>query len=333
MQQARRTFIHTALYAMAIALVVAACAVAFFLRSQSVLKTDLQEKLMTYATLSAARFTAQEIEAIQGEEDMGTPLFRELVARTKSIKNSLPDVTFVYVMRRTQDPMQLEFVLEDDMLDTIEELDENGDGILQADEKVVVPGELFDISDVPAMQHDAFVGPAVDAKITHDQWGSWISAYAPIRDAQGNTVAILGVDMDAEHFMAATLQVLSPAALQLGIGGIVLLMSSFTYILWRRRALVHQLIEERRHHVATEASHKLGNPIASLRWWLELLEEPLEEADAAAARQELSNATDRLWHAVEELNAAESTEETEEEIHARLAAQTEQELSEQGSTK
>jgi methyl-accepting chemotaxis protein len=32
-----------------------------------------------------------------------------------------------------------------------------------------------------------------------DQWGSWISAYTPLRDKNGNVVAILGVDIEANY--------------------------------------------------------------------------------------------------------------------------------------
>ncbi len=35
-----------------------------------------------------------------------------------------------------------------------------------------------------------------------DKWGTFLSGYAPIKDAAGNTVAILGVDMDATDVMA-----------------------------------------------------------------------------------------------------------------------------------
>ena len=40
----------------------------------------------------------------------------------------------------------------------------------------------------------------VDLKPYSDDWGTFISAFAPIRDSAGNQVAILGVDLDARQY-------------------------------------------------------------------------------------------------------------------------------------
>ncbi len=63
-------------------------------------------------------------------------------------------------------------------------------------------GEEYDVSPYPEMQL-AFEGPIADEEITMDKWGVWLSAYAPIYDKRGTAVAILGIDMDVGHVLAA----------------------------------------------------------------------------------------------------------------------------------
>ena len=43
----------------------------------------------------------------------------------------------------------------------------------------------------------AFNRPIADKEITTDEWGSWLSAYAPIYDGRGRPVAIVGIDASA----------------------------------------------------------------------------------------------------------------------------------------
>ncbi|WOB42185.1 HAMP domain-containing protein [Thermoleptolyngbya oregonensis NK1-22] len=42
-------------------------------------------------------------------------------------------------------------------------------------------------------------GETVNRDLYTDQWGSWISAYTPIRDKNGKIVAVLGADIEADH--------------------------------------------------------------------------------------------------------------------------------------
>jgi HAMP domain-containing protein len=42
-------------------------------------------------------------------------------------------------------------------------------------------------------------GETVNRDLYTDKWGSWISAYTPIRDERGKIVAVLGADIEADH--------------------------------------------------------------------------------------------------------------------------------------
>ena len=55
-------------------------------------------------------------------------------------------------------------------------------------------GETYDITPYPEIM-EAMKFPAADKKMTKDKWGAWLSAYAPIQERNGKTVAILGIDV------------------------------------------------------------------------------------------------------------------------------------------
>ncbi|MBZ0115608.1 MAG: NTP transferase domain-containing protein, partial [Sandaracinaceae bacterium] len=88
--------------------------------------------------------------------------------------------------------------------------------------------EPYDASGLPELR-SAFAGPRVESELKTDAWGPSLSGYAPIRDASGRAVAVLGVDVDAtslarvdERALALTLPIHALALVVLAIAGVVL---------------------------------------------------------------------------------------------------------------
>ena len=73
-----------------------------------------------------------------------------------------------------------------------------------ADENVY-PGEPYDAERLtPQAYKFALYKPIFEEQLAADQWGRFLSGYAPIRDEKGNTVAVLGLDMEIEHLYRLT---------------------------------------------------------------------------------------------------------------------------------
>lgn len=71
--------------------------------------------------------------------------------------------------------------------------------IIDADEDPVELGEEYDY--LPEIK-TAFGGiPSSDEEMTVDEWGTVLSGYAPVINNQGETVAIVGVDIDASDIL------------------------------------------------------------------------------------------------------------------------------------
>ena len=134
-----------------------------------------------------------------------------LVAVCASLATDDPDLQSIYVLAGDSSETQLRFAA--DWVRT-------GTPAARA--------EPYDASGLPELR-SAFAGPRVESELKTDAWGPSLSGYAPIRDASGRAVAVLGVDVDAtslarvdERALALTLPIHALALVVLAIAGVVL---------------------------------------------------------------------------------------------------------------
>lgn len=86
----------------------------------------------------------------------------------------------------------------------------------------VAPGTAYDARGVPLLMA-AVRGPQVERDVVADAWGPTLSGYAPIVDASGRAVAVLGVDIAASTIAAREREAIGRAALLFGIAALVLI--------------------------------------------------------------------------------------------------------------
>jgi signal transduction histidine kinase len=258
----------------------------FWMRGQSILRSDLRDRLRSTASIASNLIDAKDIQMIHSANDMDTAAFRRLVAALQSIRHADSHVRYAYVMRRTNDPLILEFVADADALGTIEELDINGNGIMESNEEGSHPGERYDITDMPKLQGEAFEYATVDTAFTKDQWGILISGYAPIRDAKGNTIAVLGIDMVADDFIALSQRIFSPFALLVVALAGLFIAGLIQWYSMKRRAAANTMLNKERSGLLQLALHRLGTPLTIFKWSLEILADcaggkacPIEDID------------------------------------------------------
>ncbi len=243
----------------------------FFVRGSTLMEGQLKEKLRTTAAMAAMQFDPVVLDRMRGRSAMETRAFTDVVERLRSIREQIPQIRFAYIMRKTADPSILEFVADADSLATLAELDSDRDGLVDTDEQASFPGDTYDIFEVPALQHAAFAGPTVDEEFTEDQWGTFMSGYAPIRDGRGNAIAVLGIDMDANDYLALSRSIFSPVAfLLLSLVGVVLMVIVGVF-LWRRKIESLERLHRERSGLLLLAMHQIGSPLTIIRWSLEAL--------------------------------------------------------------
>ncbi len=249
----------------------------FFFRAQMHMEEQLKDSLKMSVSMAAEQFNAEDITRIGDRESMTDPVFEKIVDSLYRLRAAAPNIRFAYILRKTEDPQMLEFVADADSLTSDEELDVNDDGTVDADENVAsFPGDPYDLLQAPAMI-EGFDGPATDHTIVRDKWSASMSGYAPIRNADGEAVAILGIDMDAADFVRLSQSVFSPVAYLTFLVTVILLVLYILAFLWQRRIESLKRIEEERSGVMLLTFHQLGTPLTIIRWSLEALKEALTE--------------------------------------------------------
>ncbi len=151
----------------------------------------LKEKVISIASTGALQFDAADVNAVWKPEDIQKPEYAKLVATLNLIRRSNTDIQYTYIMRKTDDPLKMAFVADADSLYPNQKKDLNRDGVIDEADALSIPGELY--GDFYPFIREALIKPM--ASVATDLWGTFISGHAPIRDKDGNAVAILGVDI------------------------------------------------------------------------------------------------------------------------------------------
>jgi putative nucleotidyltransferase with HDIG domain len=102
----------------------------------------------------------------------------------------------------------------------------------------------------------AFSGATSDSKLSIDEWGAALSGYAPIKDKNGKTIAILGVDITAADVYAAQKEVRTRAILVLLLG---IILSVLLGMLLSRRITspIRKLVNGTRHISMGDLTYKV----------------------------------------------------------------------------
>lgn len=243
--------------------------------TQRILTSRLQDRMIAIAATAASQFDSNDIELIKQineNEPINSSRLKIIVEKLQMIRGANENIQFAYIMRRTNDPSVVEFVADADSLTPIEELDVNGNGELEDDELVPLPGDPYDISDFPVLRDEAFYHPAVDNELQQDQWGLIMAAYAPITDVNGDTVAIIGIDVLVNDFNSKTQETLMPFLLFVVF--LVLLLMLLTLMLarvWNDKVEAIQELDSQKDELLSIVSHQLATPISSMKWYLEMM--------------------------------------------------------------
>ena len=212
-------FVHKLVVALWLTSTVATLITGVFLSSQAIgdQKEGLRRMVSSAAASAALLVDAQTHQAFidMGENAGDHPDFQTTSDRLQSFRSKWPRVRFIYTM--TQLPESAETGVVAFVVDASEEIDENNNNVIDPDEAVAPPMDRYPADELP-MLHQGFTEPSADEEPYSDQWGTWLSGYAPILDADGKpTGSIVGIDvpveqleeMNREFILSATVLIIS----------------------------------------------------------------------------------------------------------------------------
>lgn len=147
-------------------------------KTKQALLDSTRDDMLQIVGIISTQFTPQEVEQIAsmqpGQET--SPEFLALKAKMQNLRSLSPNIINLYTMKLEPDNT-ITFLVDD--------LDEDPATIGQQYEE---PEQRL---------YEAVNGPKVSDDIYTDEWGTFLSGYAPLKDSTGKTVVLLGADMQA----------------------------------------------------------------------------------------------------------------------------------------
>jgi len=157
--------------------------VIFGLWKQS-LRDDLAQRLAELAGTSALLIAVEDHAGLRDPADMDGPVYRALREKLRSVRQLSPEVHFLYTFRWTEGEPRPRFVLDT--------------GTPGVDFSPL--GEPYQ-SMTPTLKA-AFEKPysiRVEPDFYTDEYGTFLSAFAPLVDRAGRLEGVLGIDIDAQR--------------------------------------------------------------------------------------------------------------------------------------
>ncbi len=252
-------------------------------RSGEAVREQLRAQIVGFAPTYADEFARRGASSIDLHTPPDDPVFLELIETQIRWLRTNPAVSDIYTFRVVDGECRL-------IVDSETDYNRNGvyDGEREARTRI---GESFGKAEEPEQR--AMNGEyTFTNEIYTDRWGTWVSAYAPIFDEDGNVHSVLGVDFPAHRWVSkiATAQRTELGIflfIHLVIVGAAAGMRIRGEALDRARVINHDLREamQRAEQASTakseflaNMSHEIRTPMNAILGYTEILLE--SEADA-----------------------------------------------------
>ncbi len=180
---------------------------------------QLRDRLKVITQTAALSVDAAELNNIPlNHEGINNPFFKGIAIQLLKIKQINPDIRYIYIMKKTDEQGIWQFVVDPDALT------EKTTGTRLTS----YPGDKYDAKRLPEMLK-AFDGASADTDLIADEWGKFLSGYAPIFAQNNVPVAILGIDIDAADVYSARKDLLYRGIFVLFMGIIIALGLGFIF--------------------------------------------------------------------------------------------------------
>jgi hypothetical protein len=175
-------------------IIIAGLATLAYTSSDAALKSTAQFGLTSTAGVMATEINASEIAGIKPGDENSTQ-YLAIAQKLRTMRSMNDHIINAYIITVNTTDKSATFLVDD-----LYPVDPSGSArIGQADTS---PDKMQIFA--------ALSGPTVSPQPYSDSWGSFMSAYAPIddslNDSNGNTVAVLGIDVAAGDYVTSTSQ-------------------------------------------------------------------------------------------------------------------------------
>ncbi|MEW6754649.1 MAG: SpoIIE family protein phosphatase [Candidatus Latescibacterota bacterium] len=178
-------------------------AVSFQVSKQAV-KEGVQRRLRHVVGIAAMQIDADAHSRINSQEDEAGPEYAAIRRQVQRIKAAIPDIGYVETVRKRPDGTVL-FVVDADTT-----------------EQMVHVGEVYEsASALFRATADTLNSVLVESDFYDDEWGRWLSGYAPLYTSEGRRDGFLQVDLSADQVSAYSRRFLWLALAAFAVMGVV----------------------------------------------------------------------------------------------------------------
>lgn len=187
----------------------------FFFKATKLRDDAFKQYLENLTEVSATLIPGEEVRSISLKDGCEkSPEGLALIKKLKSIRAVDSDIFDTYIMVEDPDPDFVRFVTNADRERT-----------------PVGCGERYDIRTEPGVRQ-GFTSSFVDLEPSTDKWGTWISAFAPIRTRSKEIVGVLGVDIAEQTVVAIRQEFFSLFLISIGACLVFSLVIGLLSSLW-----------------------------------------------------------------------------------------------------
>lgn len=190
---ARHTTLRTKLavrFALLSLLVSIALGTTFYLYLRTQIRRELKQHLLDVVGLTAAQVSGDKHAMIQSADDQNSTNYERIVSTFRSVNMTGSSIADIYTLRLNQND-EVVFVIDTD------------------EEGPAAVGDIYaDPGPVLSANFSTMHQPMVENDFYTDQWGTWLSGYAPIYRSNGQREGVLAIDISAEEVITREHQLL-----------------------------------------------------------------------------------------------------------------------------
>lgn len=197
----------------------------YYFQSRAVLFRQIQSQVLSIAATGALQVDGDLLSQIESSEDESLTSYLEIQSVLRRIRDANrredTEVRFVYTMRPgLESPGSWIYIVD---------AEENSASQSHVGDPVEFEGD--------AIQPLTMEKPYAEPSFSHDEFGVWLSANAPILDSQGRAVGLLGVDIAASDVVTRMERLLWRGAGAMGIAVVAAIFLAAAVANWANAPL------------------------------------------------------------------------------------------------